>query len=105
MPLWGKTDELDSAPKWLSNTEIQDVYLVDETEAQVEVNRAKGIDTPGWITYKTYVDGEGNTRHKMETLVAFSVSAADAGDDGVTGNTVNEDLVVADSDPVANTGP
>lgn len=97
MALWGKTDTLADAPKYLSNTELQDTYFVDETEAQVESNRAKGIDTPGWTKYTTYIDSDGNTRHKTECLVAMRVPASESGDDGVSANTATEDAVVADS--------
>lgn len=104
MPLWGKTDELASAPKYLSDdadatpqTSVDNAYFVDTDEAQVDGNREKGIKTPGWMLYNTYTDALGNTRHKVEPLVAMKVSSADAGDAGVTGNTDVEDTVVADS--------
>ena len=96
MSLWGKTDTLADAPKYLNAEEKQDVYLVDVDEAQVDSNRDKGIVTPGWNTYTTYVNALGETRHKVENLVAMKVTALDAGDDGVTGNTAIEDTVVAD---------
>jgi hypothetical protein len=97
MPLWDKTDELASAPKYLNATDLENAYFVDTTEASVESNRDKGIKTPGWILYNTYTDANGNVRHKSEVLVAMKVSATDAGDDGVTGNTAIEDTTVADS--------
>jgi hypothetical protein len=97
MPLWGKTDASASVPKFLSAADAQDAYFVDITEAGVDSNRDKGIKTPGWITYNTYTDANGNTRHKTETLVPMKVSAGDAGDLGVSGNTAIEDSAVADS--------
>jgi hypothetical protein len=104
MPLWGKTDTAASAPKYLSSdvnatpqTDKDNAFFVDTTEAGVASNRAKGIKTPGWILYNTYVDAQGNTRHKVETLVPMKVSAAAAGDLGMTGNTSIEDATVADS--------
>lgn len=97
MPLWGKTDELDSAPKYLNASELENAYFVDTDEAKVESNRDKGLKTPGWVTYKTYTDANGNVRNKSEVLVVMKVDATDAGDAGVTGNTAVEDTTVADS--------
>jgi len=97
MPLWGKTDTLADIPKNATATEKANMYFVDETEAQVDSNKAKGLGTPGWNTYRTYTDSDGNTRHRVETLVPMKVSAVDAGDEGITGNTAVEDTTVADS--------
>jgi hypothetical protein len=61
------------------------VFGVDVTEAGVAANRAKGLQTPGWVRYNTYTDAQGNTRHKSEVLVASSSYTAavmgDAADD------------------------
>jgi len=99
MSLWGKTDDANSAPKFLSDdanakpqVDINNAYFVDTTEATVASNRAKGIVTPGW----NLVQDIGNGRLRVETLVAMKVSAAAAGDAGVSGNTSIEDTVVAD---------
>lgn len=105
MALWGKTDAPASVPKWLeddaNNTnkshDKDNAVFVDLTEAGVTANRAKGLSTPGWNLYHTYQDQNGNTRHKAEPIVVMKVSAADAGDLGVTGNTAIEDTIVADS--------
>jgi hypothetical protein len=97
MPLWGKTDALASAPKYLNTADVENAYFVDTTEARVESNRDKGIKTPGWILYNTYTDANGAVRNKSEVLVPMKVSAADAGDAGTTGNTAIEDTTVADS--------
>ena len=96
MPLWGKTDEAASAPKYLNDEELQTAFFVDTTEAAVETNRAAGIKTPGWMKYTSYTDANGNVRHKTEVLVSMKVSAADAGDAGVAANTDIEDSTVAD---------
>lgn len=104
MPLWEKTDEANSAPKWLSDSNTvpwsmqkDNAYFVDVTEAKVEGNRDIGLDTPGWSVYTTYTDANSVVRHRSECLVAFKETAANAGDAGVTGNTDIEDTVVADS--------
>lgn len=98
MPLWGKTDTLASAPKFLSdaadanrNIDIDNAFFVDITEAGVSTNRAKGLKTPGWVLYKEY----GTGRKYVEPLVPMKVTALAAGDDGVTGS--GDDSVVADS--------
>lgn len=100
MALWGKTDALASAPKFLTdaadanrNVDIDNAFFVDTTEAAVTSNRAKGIKTPGWMLYKEY----GNGRKYVESLVPMRVSASDAGDVGITNSTTTEDLTVADT--------
>lgn len=103
MALWGKTDSLASAPKWLNandsnkSNDLDNAFFVDVSEAQVASNKAKGLNTPGWNLYHTYVDQNGNTRHKAENLIVMKVSAVDAGDLGISGNTAIEDATVADS--------
>jgi len=97
MALWGKTDAQASAPTYLNATDLEATYFVDTTEAAVESNRDRGIKTPGWMLYNTYTDANGAVRNKSEVLVPMKVSAADAGDAGISGNTTIEDSTVADS--------
>lgn len=105
MAQWGKTDTAADAPKYLEsdsdNTnkshDLDNAVFVDTDEAAVAGNRAKGLKTPGWNLYHTYTTEAGATRHIVEPLVAMKVTAANAGDDGVTGNTAVEDSIVADS--------
>lgn len=99
MSLWGKSDALAAAPKFLStdtnanrNTDKDNAFFVDTTEAAVASNRAKGIKTPGWVLYKEF----GAGRKYVETLVPMKMAAGDAGDAGVTNNTATEDATVAD---------
>ena len=82
MSLWGLKDDLASVPKFLSTEDKKHVFFVDETEAKVASNRAKGIKSPGWYLYKGYDDANGNTRHKAELLIPAKVTAAMAGDAG-----------------------
>jgi hypothetical protein len=104
MALWGKTDAAASVPKWLeddaNNTnkshDKDNVVFVDVAEAKVPANRAKGLVTPGWNLYHTYTTATGSVRHIVEPLVAMKLSAALAGDAGVTGNTAVEDAIAAD---------
>jgi hypothetical protein len=100
MPLWGKTDTLASAPKYLSSasgaspqTDVDNAFFVDTTEAAVTSNRAKGIKTPGW----NLVQDIGNGRFRVEPLIPMKVSAADASDLGIAGNTEIEDTTVPDT--------
>lgn len=88
MALWGKTDVEGSKPKYLSDTlrNGQSVSDLDATsgvsvaEATNATNKGKGINTPGWVQYRTYTDAQGNTRNKSEVLVAMS---------GITGDNDN----------------
>lgn len=97
MAQWGKTDTAADTPNYVADADANNIYYVDETEAQVALNRAKGLKTPGWVRYITYTDAKGATRHKSEVLVALKETAVNAGDAGVQGNTAIEDSVVADS--------
>ena len=67
------------------------VFGVNETEAGVAANRAKGLKTAGWVRYNTYTDAQGNTRNKSEVLVAGGSFTA-----AVTGDAA-DDSTVADS--------
>lgn len=99
MALWGKTDDANSAPTWLSaetgahpQNDVDNAYFVDITEAGVASNRAKGIVTPGW----NLIQDIGNNRIRVENLVVMKVTSGSAGDLGVASNTTIEDTVVAD---------
>jgi DnaJ-class molecular chaperone len=89
----GGTDTIQVTP--------DDVFFIDIDEAAVPANRAKGLNTPGWVKYEEY----GAGRKRVEVLVAMKRTAGaptpttegGAGDDGLTGNTAIEDTTVADS--------
>lgn len=83
MPLWGLNDQADNKPKYLTDDEKGSVVGVSVAEATTAANRAKGLNTPGWVKYSTYTDAQGNTRHKSEVLVAFSTLSGDADDDTI----------------------
>jgi len=76
---------------------IPAAYFVDTTEATIASNRASGLKTAGWNKFTTYTDANGATRKRVESLIPMKVTAANAGDAGVTGNTSIEDVTVADS--------
>ena len=85
MALWSNTDANASKPKYLSDelrndqsvSDLDNVVGIDVTEAKVAANIAKGLNTPGWVDYKTYTDSQGNTRNKVEVLVAMSSLTGD----------------------------
>jgi hypothetical protein len=71
------------SPKYVPASQMPEIYGVSQAEALLESNRDIGLDTPGWVRYVTYTDGNGNVRHKSEVLVAFSSMTSDAPDDAV----------------------
>lgn len=102
MALWGKTDNAAGAPKFLStdvnatpNIDRDNAYFVDLTEAGIASNRNAGLHTPGWNLVQTYTNSAGATRRRVESLVPMKVTAASAGDAGVSGS--GDDSVVADA--------
>lgn len=72
----------------------QVVIFVSVEEAAFEANRAKGLSTPGWYLFRTYVDSTGTTRYKAELLSA--VTNTEATDNEVT----SDDAYAADSNSV-----
>lgn len=50
----------------------RNVYGVDKIEVQNPDVKAKGINSPGWVHYKTWTNTQGSVRHRAETLVAMS---------------------------------
>jgi hypothetical protein len=77
MALWGKIDQEADKPKYLNAADKAATVGVDVAEATTAANIAKGINKPGWVKYTTYTDAQGSTRHKAETLVAFSSMTGD----------------------------
>ena len=98
MPLWGKTDSAGARPKWYTTLQNMDtagrqIIFVDNTEASLEVNRARGFNAPGWWAYYTVEQSDGTLRYRgQELLVAISQTAAAAGDQA-------DDAVAADAAP------
>lgn len=56
------------------------LIFIDDTEAALDENKIRGLKWPGWWLYRTYTDGDGNTRHKAECLAFANQTAANAGD-------------------------
>lgn len=85
MALWNNTDVEASKPKYLSD-ELKNAQSVSDKDATLGLsvnevqnsgNIAKGLNTPGWVSYSTYTDAQGNTRHKSEVLVAMATITGD----------------------------
>lgn len=98
MPLWGKTDSVGDEPNWSTTLRNMDtagrkIIFIDNTEASLAVNRARGFDSPGWWAYFTSEQSDGTLRYRgQECLVAISQTAVAAGDQA-------DDAVAADSAP------
>jgi hypothetical protein len=98
MPLWGKTDSAGDKPKWATTLQNMDtagrqIIFVDNTEASLAVNRARGFNAPGWWAYYTVEQSDGTLRYRgQELLVAISQTALAAGDQA-------DDAVAADAAP------
>ena len=94
MSLYGRTDSNTNKTKVeytiASDTSGKTIVFVDETEAALNENRVRGIDGPGWWSYFTYVDTDGNTRHKCEKLVALADPDTNANE------TQTDDTIAAD---------
>ena len=50
----------------------RNVFGADRLEVANTQVKAKGINHPGWVHYKTWTNTQGSTRHRAETLVAMS---------------------------------
>lgn len=50
----------------------RNVYGIDKLEVDNPDNKAKGINSPGWVHYKTWTTTQGSVRNRAETLVAMS---------------------------------
>jgi len=98
MPLWGKTDAAGDKPKWYTTLQNMDtagrqIIFIDNTEASLAVNRARGFNAPGWWAYYTVEQSDGTLRYRgQELLVAISQTAVAAGDQA-------DDAVAADAAP------
>ena len=77
---------LRGATSVAASTQIIGVSLA---EAKLAENKAKGLSSPGWWSYRTYTDAAGSTRHKAECIASFkdgSQVSGDATDDAYAGD-------------------
>jgi hypothetical protein len=63
------------------------LIYIDRTEAGLNENKIRGLTSPGWWIYKTFVDAAGNTRHKSECIATVSYASSDS---TVTGDFDND---------------
>ena len=73
MYLYGRTDSNANKTKAgvgiAASSQAKTTVFVDETEAQLNETKSRGITGPGWWSYFTYTDSSGATRHKAEQLI------------------------------------
>ena len=76
MSLYGNTDSNDNVTKAgrgiSPSSQAKQVLFIDNDEAALAENKARGLNAPGWWSYFTYTDSEGHTRHKAEMLVTIA---------------------------------
>jgi hypothetical protein len=103
MSLYGKTDSAANLAKAgrgvAASSQAKTIVFVDNKEAALAENKARGINAPGWWSYFTYTDGEGNVRHKAEMLVTI------AGPDTNANETQSDDAIAADRTMVVANSP
>lgn len=68
----GSAYAVTGAPKSLSNQDAKNnVEKITTVDARNSAFKNVGVNTPGWVKTITYVDSQGKTRTKSETLVVF----------------------------------
>jgi hypothetical protein len=76
MSLYGRTDSNDNKAKAgigvAATSQAKQTIFLDDTEAALAENKARGLNAPGWWSYYTFTDCDGNTRHKAEMLVTIA---------------------------------
>lgn len=95
MSLYGKDDSNTNVTKAGrgvgASSQAKQIIFIDNTEAALEENKERGLNAPGWWSYFTFTDCEGNTRHKAEHLVTIADPEANASE------TQSDDAVAADA--------
>ena len=76
MSLYGRTDSNANKAKAgigvAATSQAKETIFIDDTEAALPANKARGLNAPGWWSYYTFTDCDGNTRHKAEMLVTIA---------------------------------
>lgn len=103
MSLYGRTDSADNVTKAsrgiAASAQAKTIVFVDNQEAALKENKDRGINAPGWWSYYTYTDGEGNVRHKAEHLVTIADPDLNANE------TQPDDAIAADYTIVIDSQP
>ena len=98
MSLYGRTDSNENVTKAsrgvAATSQAKTIVFVDDTEAALEENKGRGINQPGWWSYYTFTDCDGNTRHKAECLVTLADPEANA-DESQSDDTIAADVASA----------
>ena len=97
MSLYGKDDSNANKTKAgigvAASSQTKTIVYIDETEAALAQNKARGLNAPGWWSYFTYNDSAGNPRHKAEQLIFIANGEANSGetqaDDTLAGDFVS----------------
>ncbi len=94
MSLYGKDDSNANKAKAgigiAASSQAKQTIFIDDTEAALAENKARGLNAPGWWSYYTFTDVGGRTRHKAEQLVFI------AGGDTNANETQADDSLAAD---------
>ena len=94
MSLYGKDDSNANKTKAgigvAASSNTKTIVFIDDTEAQLAENKARGVASPGWHSFYTYTDMHGKTRTKSEMLVAIAGPEANASE------TQSDDTIGAD---------
>jgi hypothetical protein len=94
MSLYGRTDSNANKAKAgigvAATSQAKQTIFIDDTEAALAENKARGLNAPGWWSYYTFTDCDGNTRHKADMLVTI------AGPDANSNETQADDAAAAD---------
>jgi hypothetical protein len=103
MSLYGKTDSNANKTKAgrgiAASSQAKQTIFVDETEAALAENKARGLNAPGWWSYYTFTDSSGATRHKAEMLVTLADAEANSSE------SQSDDAVAADRTVVISSQP
>ena len=96
MSLYGRTDSPANVTKGgrgiAASSQAKTTVFVNETEAQLNETKSRGITGPGWWSYFTYTDSSGATRHKAEQLIF--IANAD-GTENLADDTIAADVASA----------
>ena len=94
MSLYGKDDSNANKAKAgigiAASSQAKQTIFIDDTEAALAENKARGLNAPGWWSYYTFTDCDGHTRHKAEMLVTI------AGPEANSNETQSDDAQAAD---------
>jgi len=102
MSLYGKDDSNANKAKAgigvAASSQAKTIVFIDDTEAQLAENKARGVSSPGWHSFYTYTDCHGKTRYKSELLVSIAGPEANASE------TQSDDTIGADITSVITPG-